>query len=230
MSNVMPQAQTTAMEFDHIFICVPFGAFEAEALNEFGLTEGSPNHHPGQGTANRRFFFRNAFIELLYLVDSHEAQNEITRPTMLFERLSAQGSGTSPFGVCFRPTNRGEKEATFPSWSYKPSYLPNNLQVAIAEPSPLSEPMWFFLSFGSRPDLVAKERQQPLSHQIGFVEVTSIRVSFPQPAKLSVAAICAAKNISAIESDSHLFEVGFDHEVNGRSHDFRPTLPLVFKW
>ena len=44
------------MEFDHLFICVDSPAKEADALIEFGLTEGSANVHPGQGTANRRFF------------------------------------------------------------------------------------------------------------------------------------------------------------------------------
>ena len=45
------------MHLDHIFIRARPGAPEAEALKAFGLTEGSPNRHPGQGTANRRFFF-----------------------------------------------------------------------------------------------------------------------------------------------------------------------------
>jgi len=220
------------MEIDHIFICVTAGAPEAEALKEFGLTEGSRNDHPGQGTANRRFFFQNMFIELLWLVDSQEARSEITRPTMLFERLSDEGSGTSPFGICFRPANQGEKKAPFPSWSYKPAYLPSNLQVAIAELAPLSEPMWFFLSFGSRPDAAAKERRQPLLHQTGFREATSVRVSLPKFKQLSAPAICAAQSqsIGIAEGTVHLLEIGFDNEANGSSHDFRPILPLLFRW
>ncbi|HBU86299.1 MAG TPA: glyoxalase-like domain protein, partial [Acinetobacter sp.] len=55
------------MEVDHIFICVQSGAPEAETLKKFGLTEGSSNKHPGQGTENRRFFFKNSFIELIFL-------------------------------------------------------------------------------------------------------------------------------------------------------------------
>jgi hypothetical protein len=38
---------------------------EAERIAAFGLCEGPSNVHPGQGTANRRFFFRNAMLELL---------------------------------------------------------------------------------------------------------------------------------------------------------------------
>lgn len=42
-------------------------------LKNFGLTEGTSNRHPGQGTANRRFFFKNFFIELLWLENLEEA-------------------------------------------------------------------------------------------------------------------------------------------------------------
>ena len=33
---------------------------EPPRLIRLGLREGSPNQHPGQGTANRRFFFANS--------------------------------------------------------------------------------------------------------------------------------------------------------------------------
>ena len=46
-----------AFELDHVFICAAAGAPEAASLIAFGLTEGTPNTHPGQGTANRRFFY-----------------------------------------------------------------------------------------------------------------------------------------------------------------------------
>jgi hypothetical protein len=40
------------------------------------MAEGEPNTHPGQGTACRRFFFRNAFLELVWVRDPAEAQGE----------------------------------------------------------------------------------------------------------------------------------------------------------
>jgi len=53
------------LEFDHMFICTVVDAPEADLLLAFGLTEGASNIHPGQGTACRRIFFRNAMLELL---------------------------------------------------------------------------------------------------------------------------------------------------------------------
>jgi Rho-binding antiterminator len=57
-------------ELDHLFICTTIGAPEADRLVAFGLTEGTPNVHPGQGTANRRFFFHNFMLELLWVHNS----------------------------------------------------------------------------------------------------------------------------------------------------------------
>ena len=52
-----------SIELDHLFSLVPRKALEADRLVEIELTEGEPNTHPGQGTACRRFFFRNAYLE-----------------------------------------------------------------------------------------------------------------------------------------------------------------------
>ena len=65
-----------AVELDLLFICLSRGAPEAKFLTRFGLIEGPRNVHPGKGTANRRFFFENAILELLWVEDPSEAQNE----------------------------------------------------------------------------------------------------------------------------------------------------------
>jgi len=52
------------IELDHLFICTALVAPEAEKLVQFGLHEGPPNQHPGQGTGCRRFSFASAMIEL----------------------------------------------------------------------------------------------------------------------------------------------------------------------
>ncbi|MDC8760520.1 VOC family protein [Janthinobacterium fluminis] len=215
------------MEIDHIFIRVRRGAPEAEALRQFGLAEGSANVHTGQGTANRRFFFHNAFIELLWLDDAAQAQSELTRPTMLFERLGGDAPRVSPFGLCFRPSAPGDKAAPFPSWPYRPVYLPPGLAVDIAA-APLSEPMWFFLSFGARPDAAAPTRRQPLLHRAGLREITSLRLTAPAAGAPSAAAVAAG--IETREGAAHLLEIGFDGEGAGRAHDFRPALPLLLRW
>jgi hypothetical protein len=63
------------------------------------LTEGTPNIHPGQGTANRRFFFRNAMLELLWVNDEQFVQGPralAPAPTnaLLGDAYAAQHPGT----------------------------------------------------------------------------------------------------------------------------------------
>lgn len=218
------------MEFDHFFIRTNPGAPEAESLIDFGLTEGTANRHPGQGTANRRFFFCNAFLELLFVQDPTELHNELTKPTGLGDRLTSKDGKISPFGVCFRPQPATET-VPFPSWEYKPSYLPAPLKVAIAK-APLTEPMWFFLGFGAWPDRLPAQKQQKLEHRVGFQEITSLKIVIPGMETFSVAARCAIETagVEVIPGDRHLAIIGFDGECQGRSHDFQPALPLKFAW
>jgi hypothetical protein len=219
------------MELDHVFICVKPGAPEADQLREFGLTEGSPNQHPGQGTANRRFFFDNTFLELLYLTDTEAATSSATSPTHLYERLTIVESTTSQFGVCFRPSHPGEAEPAFRYWRYQPAYLPADKSVAIAAHAPLAEPMWFFLTFGGRPASATLDRRQPLLHTAGFREITRVRVV--TTAKDLSDAAKAANDVRGVEiysGDHPLLEIGFDNEKHGLRADFQHTLPLVFNW
>lgn len=217
------------MKIDHIFVRAKRNAPEADLLGEFGLTEGSGNKHPGQGTANRRFFFRNAFIELLWISDKSEAQSDTTRPTMLYERLS--DSSASPFGVCFRPAVQG-LPIPFPMWEYTPAYLPAGMTIGISKEVALSEPMWFWLEQGKAPDTAPDDRRQPLAHATGFLEITSIVISTPAGNHSTDAARAAVGtgSISLVKGEQHLMEITFDHGLSGLRHDFRPALPLVFNY
>src|ERR1700745_1890329 len=91
------------IELDHLFVCTAPNAPEAEELIQFGLREGPSNQHPGQGTACRRFAFAHAMIALFWVSDSCEAQNQSTRPTLLWERWSGRAVNACPFGICLRP-------------------------------------------------------------------------------------------------------------------------------
>jgi hypothetical protein len=62
--ELTPPQGTVGFCLDHVFVMCSKGAPEAEALLRVGLREGAGNTHPGQGTACRRFFFENAYLEL----------------------------------------------------------------------------------------------------------------------------------------------------------------------
>jgi Glyoxalase-like domain len=114
-----------SIELDHVFICCSADA--ATGLTAFGLTEGAGNVHPGQGTSCRRFFFHNAYLELLWVSDPSEAQSETTRPTCLWERWTGRDEGACPFGLGFRPGPGDDHKAPFATWEYHPPTCLNRL-------------------------------------------------------------------------------------------------------
>jgi hypothetical protein len=220
-----------SFELDHLFICTAAGAPEASRLNDFGLTEGPPNTHPGQGTANRRFFFRNAMLELIWVHDLEQARSVRTRPTMLYERWNGRGVGASPFGICLRPLQPGTSELPFPAFEYRPAYLPEPCVIHVGENAgSLSEPMLIYLAFAKRPDHA--DTRQLVEHAAGIREVTALRVHGPwqEPPSAALEAALKTGAISWIPGEMNLMEIGFDSESHGKSMEFFPDLPLIFNW
>jgi len=221
------------LQFDHLFICTSIDAPAAERLISFGLTEGEPNVHPGQGTACRRFFFRNAYLELLWVQDPGEAQSDLARPTHLWERWSGLGTGACPFGLCFRPAADHVGGPPFSTWDYRPPYLPDPLSLAVGtNAAELAEPMLCYLGFARRTDSVRPARLQPLDHPAALREVTRLTLAGPRAGRPSEAlqALMRSELVGWRESEAPLVELGFDGERGGGTQDFRPALPLVFNW
>ena len=219
-----------SLTVDHVFICTGRGAPAADRLRQFGLTEGSPNTHPGQGTACRRFFFQNAMLELLWVEDVAEAQSEQTRRTQLWERWSEAGRSASPFGIILRPASGTREACPFPSWEYRPASMPD-LALHIATGTGLNEPMWCYLETGRPPTEAPPERRQPLDHPSRLREITSVRVVSPHLNETSLTVAMARDKVIALDTGlDHLLELTFDGTSPTNHRDFRPDLPLVFRW
>jgi Glyoxalase-like domain len=220
------------LEIDHLFIWADVGGPEAERLVAFGLTEGAPNSHPGQGTACRRFFFRNAYLELVWVHDPAEAQGVPVAPTRIWSRWVGRRTGASPFGLGLRPAQSGASGVPFPVWEYRPAYLPAPLAVHVGRDVPLSEPFLFHLGFARRPDDPGWPTRQPLEHATGFAEVTGVRLAGPGLGHPSEAgrAVALLAMVALADASEHLAEVTFDGGGQRRVEDFRPVLPLVFRW
>jgi hypothetical protein len=213
-------------ELDHLFICVTEEAPEAESLIQFGLREGSPNQHPGQGTANRRFFFAHAMLELIWVSNASEAQSELSRRTLLYERWSARGKGASPFGICIRPCTPQTTGLPFPGWEYRPRYLPDPLSILVAEAG-VDEPMWFYLSFVRS----SFHEERFMQHPIGIRELTALRLTTPSPLSSAGARrVLESGILSTQPGPAHNLEIEFDRGQRNQVKDFRPQLPLMFRF
>jgi hypothetical protein len=213
------------IELDHLFVCAAPEAPEAEELVKFGLREGPANRHPGQGTANRRFDFANAMIELLWVSDANEVQSECSRRTLLWERWSGRDGEASPFGICLRPVDSENNKSPFPSWEYRPAYLPDPQVMHIGEAG-VEEPMWIYLNFMRRID----REQRFEEHPIGIREITSLTLTTPVPLRSVVSQRMVESGILSTQKGSKsLLEIGFDGKRRKEIVDFRPHLPIVFQ-
>jgi hypothetical protein len=192
-----------------------------------GLVEGSPNRHPGQGTACRRFFFRNAMLELIWMEDPDETREHSDPRLQLRNRWAPTAS---PFGIILRPEAGTAIECPFPAWEYRPVTMPD-LALRVADGTGLDEPMWCYMANGRAPVDAPPERRQPIDHPCGVVAITGVGLICPPLAGGSITAKMAREAVISLEpGTSHLMELEFDGGSSGSRMDLRPDLPLVLRW
>jgi hypothetical protein len=211
------------IELDHAFIGCRPGAPEAEALLAQGFVEGSPNVHPGQGTANRRFFFGNFKLELIWVEDEAEARSERTARTRLWERCSRSHDAANPFGILFRSDGTPEPPP-FATWPYHPAYLPAGLAIEFAEGTSLEEPELIYLPFvrGQRPSA------EPTAHRLPLHRVRSLVAGVAARARLSPAALAVEQTGLVTYAPTSASQLTVVFEGTDRPHvDLRPALPLI---
>ncbi|HET9869308.1 MAG TPA: VOC family protein, partial [bacterium] len=151
------------LQFHHFFVFAPPGAPQADRLLEAGFREGPGNRHPGQGTANRRFFFDNGMLEFLWVEDRDEAHGPDAAPTRLEERSRFRETGFAPFGVATHgPLEGSVLIPPFPCWSYSPPYLQPDQEIWVADNAAHpGEPMLFYAGFFPPP---GRPAAGPLDH------------------------------------------------------------------
>lgn len=207
----------------HFFILTAPGAPAADRLVEAGLTEGTSNHHPGQGTANRRFFFANTALELLYVHDEDEARSGRAAGLRLTERTTS--TGASPFGLVVQ-TLRDPIDLPFPGWRYCPEYFgPDTCFHVGANSERLEEPLCICMP----PAMPAAPPADTPSN--AALAVTELRLSVPVARPSAVLRTVAGCDGLSLRPDRpHRLEIVFNHAREGRSADLAPDLPLRLRW
>jgi hypothetical protein len=222
-----PQRGPLNVELDHVFIMSSVGAPEGERLRDVGLREGTPNRHPGQGTACRRFVFRNAYLELLWVCDEHEAQSETIRRTQLQDRWVARCGHACPFGVVIRPSGDDDRPP-FDTWEYRPPYLPVPLAIHVAPDVPVTEPAFFYLPFQRSRARLGLEAE---ARGASAPAITHVTIGAPVQARSAAAqAVQAAGWFTTQRSQRHVMKLQLDGAGRGITVDLQPELPLVLEW
>ena len=211
-----------SIELHHFFILADPGAPEADLLLEAGLIEGASNDHPGQGTANRRFFFPNTMLELIYIRDAVEARTGAGKDLRIVDRYITDGA--SPFGLVVRPLG-DTPDVPFASWDYCADYLPPGKPFLIGNNSDvLEEPLCVCSPIGvPMMDPPADTINQNLL--LTQLEL-SLPVAFPST---TLVAIASSGRITLVTGKPHHMALTFNNAQDGIFLDFRPELPLTFR-
>jgi hypothetical protein len=222
------------MDIDHLFVFTDQPQRAAERLQAAGLREGTANTHPGQGTACRRFFFRNAYLELVWVSRETEVRSPAIARARFWERSRSTQSGYSPFGICLRNAPSGECDPLEAAWQYAPSFVPAGQYARIAsnEAYP-AEPLLFDFPFHQlQPLEYPPERQQPLVHPNGFREVTGVKLTLPKPGILSdgLQKVIRHGCLQLVKGPHYHVDLEFDYGAKGAVESFKDTLPMSFRW
>jgi len=209
---------------DHLFILCRAGAPEAQNLIELGWVEGNANVHPGQGTANRRFFLPEFTIELLYISDAEEAANGAGRALGLPNRSG--NSIASPFGLVARLADKDVTPA-FPNWRYTPDYFNGAMSFLVGENSSvLEEPLCICM-----PPELPPRSSVPHEYQNPAWNLSDVNLSVPvkNPTE-SLSHFASMDKVSIEYGSQHGVTLVFNKGAAGQVVDLSPGLPLSVRY
>jgi len=156
------------MMVDHIFIFSDKAGEEADELKALGFKEGSSRVHPDQGTRNRKFYFQNFFLEILWVHDEDELKNGRASQTGLFERWKFASSNYSRFGLGLVNDPSGDP-LFLNSEKYFPAYFPEDLSIEYVNEKEL--PWLFRLPFKGKTFDAGNEPINHVNNVISLAEV-----------------------------------------------------------
>ena len=219
--------ESTNMEIDHIFIFSKNDGKEADKLVEFGLTEGSNRIHPGQGTTNRKFYFENFFLEVLWVIDENEIRSDLTSKTKLWERSQFDKNQFSPFGLClvnFKLTDKLFEQSEI----YQPNYFPKGMSIDIItnENNP-NLPWTFRLPYRGE----KKANNEPTNHQNGIRKLTHTEFEIPlhKDEKEFKTHFQSCENIDFKNGQRNHLTLEFDNKSQKKEMEFE-ELNLTIKY
>lgn len=214
------------MTSDHIFIFTNDNGKIADQLVEFGLKEGSNRVHVGQGTTNRKFYFENFFLEILWVHDELEINSELIKPIGLWQRANYHFNDFSPFGLCL--VNTDETDKLFENaFHYQPAYFPEGMTIDILknEYQP-SFPWTFRLPFKGQ----KKNETEPTNHRNGIKELTKVDFFISTINDNNFTQVfLEQEKINFIKSDKMWLTLTFDDAKQGLEKDFE-ELKLTIKY
>ncbi|MEM9545335.1 MAG: hypothetical protein AAGA77_05150 [Bacteroidota bacterium] len=205
------------MEIDHIFIFTNNGGIIADELVDIGLTEGSSRIHVGQGTTNRKFYFDNFFLEILWVHDEEELKSNPTKQMGLWQRADFVTNGFSPFGLCLVNTDETNELFTS-SYKYQPEYFPEGMLIEIIKNDNQSDLPWTFQLPFKGPK---NNNDEPKQHRLEINALTKTIFEYKQCTNQDfINHFQQEKTIQFKKSFKNWLTLIFDSKKQGIKKDF----------
>ncbi|NER18388.1 hypothetical protein [Spongiivirga citrea] len=239
---------STDLQVDHLNIWVENPELTKKKLNEIGFTSLpdslSPIHH-GQGTTGRYFNFLNSYLELIFVYNQNELEenNNKNKDLDFTVRAGNRINGASPFSIALKVKDYQVDKIPFQTVLYHQDWMEENMNIHSAKSSKtnIQEPSVFVVypkiesdQFETLADLKNIPEEYAIyreffKHKNEVKKLTNIVITSTDK-ELGTDTIKACNKIQNLTIESgpeHLMELFFDNQVQGKTFDLRPELPLV---
>lgn len=235
------------MALDHFNIWVTHPQAAKKRLTDIGFI-GIPDSlskiHEGQGTTGRYFNFLNGYLELIFVYDQQELEeNIVANPDLDFiERANFKQNGASPFGFALKVNGYDIDKIPFEKVQYHQDWMEDSSSIYAAKNSKthVKEPSVFVVyptieadHFETLEDLKNIPEEYAMwreffKHPNGAEKVTKIVITSPEVdlTTTTMRTLNGFDDVTIKGGSEHLMELYFDEHRQGKSFDLRPELPL----
>lgn len=246
-NSTVTKTISTDLQVDHFNIWVKNPKLAKERLNDIGFTsipDSLSKIHEGQGTSGRYFYFLNVYLELIFVYDQSELEenNRINRDLDFTERANFEENGASPFSIALKVKDYNLEKIPFTKIRYHQDWMEKDFSIYSAKNSKtyLKEPSIFVVypeieseNFETLDDLKTIPEEYAFArdfykHPNGAKKITNIRITSTDINLNSetIQAVNRINNLTVKNGSEHLMELYFDDNIQGKSFDLRPELPL----
>ncbi len=235
------------LEVDHVLIWVKDPALPKSKIKDLGFTavpDSLSQIHKGQGTTGRYFNFLNTYLELIYVNDSTEFQNNIkSNPSLDFEERANNSSNEfSPFGIGLKMKKYSPNTIPFKTIEYHQDWMGggNSIYAASDSKKYKSTPSIFVVypeiasdEFKNLEDLSKIPEEYSIwreffKHKNGVQKITKLVYTLQEHSNANdfINEIDKIEMIDFKIGDTYLLEIHFDNHKQNKTFDLRPELPL----
>lgn len=239
---------STDLQLDHFNIWIKNPRIAKKRLTEIGFTsvpDSLSAIHIGQGTTGRYFRFLNCYLELIFVYDQKELEenNDKNKGLDFTKRANFDKNGASPFSLALKLKDYNVEKIPFEKICYHQDWMDKNMNIYSAKNSKkeLKEPSIFVIypemeyeKFETLSDLKNIPEEHAIwrefykhpngAHKITEIIITSSNLNLNAE---TIKAVNGIENLTVKNGKDHLMELYFDNNIQEKSFDLRPKLPLI---